>query len=67
MIALRDNPTLDSILTEIFTNERSILIGFSFKSDLDVFAKCLPRMNFYRYMTNFVDAQTFYSKVAIAA
>ena len=38
-------------------------IGFSFKSDIDLFAKHLSNMNFYKYMHNFIDAQTYYSKV----
>lgn len=33
---------------------------------MDVFAKHLPRMNFYKYMRNFIDAQTYYSKVYVA-
>ena len=58
---------LDQVLIEIFTHERTICVGFSFKSDMDVFAKHLPRMNFYKYMRNFIDAQTYYSKVFVAA
>jgi len=33
---------------------------------MDVFAKHLPKMNFYKYMRNFIDAQTYYSKVFVA-
>ena len=57
---------LDQVLTELFTNEKTICIGFSFKSDIDLFAKHLPNMKFYKYMHNFIDAQTYYSKVFVA-
>jgi len=53
-------------LTEIFTNETSVNIGFSFKSDMDVFAKYLPKMQFFRLFRNFIDLQTYYARVAIA-
>jgi len=42
-----------------------VVIGFSFKSDLEVFAKYLSRMNFYKLVKNFIDAQTFYARVCI--
>ncbi len=66
LVALANSQVLDQILTELFTHEKTIYIGFSFKSDMDVFAKHLPKMNFYKYMRNFIDAQTYYSKVCIA-
>jgi ribonuclease D len=66
LIALANSQVLDQILTELFTHEKTIYIGFSFKSDMDVFAKHLPKMNFYKYMRNFIDAQTYYSKVYVA-
>jgi ribonuclease D len=54
------------VLTEVFTNKDTICIGFSFKSDLDVFARHLSKMSFYKMFTNFIDAQSYYSKVCIA-
>ena len=54
---------LDEVLTEIFTNEESIMIGFSFASDSSVFKKCLPKMTFYQDFTRIVDAQTLWSKI----
>ena len=67
MVALAGSKVLDEVLTEIFNADNSVLIGFSFKSDLDVFAKCLPTMSFYRLIKHFIDAQTFYSKLADVA
>jgi hypothetical protein len=55
-VALAANHVLDEILTSIFTNPNSLCIGFSFKSDLDVFARHFPTMQFYKLFTNFIDA-----------
>ena len=66
LISLANSPVLDQVLTELFTHDKTICIGFSFKSDMDVFAKHLPRMNFYKYMRNFIDAQTYFSRVFVA-
>ena len=66
-MALAANPVLDEILTSIFTNPNSLCIGFSFKSDLDVFARHFPTMQFYKLFKNFIDAQTYYGKVCIAS
>mmetsp|Transcript_34712 Transcript_34712/g.45654 ORF Transcript_34712/g.45654 Transcript_34712/m.45654 type:complete len:101 (+) Transcript_34712:1915-2217(+) len=67
LVALASNPLLDNILTEIFTHQESLCIGFSFKSDLDVFARHFPTMKFYKLFTNFIDAQTYFGKVCIAS
>jgi len=67
LVALAASPFLDNILTEIFTHPQTLCIGFSFKSDLDVFARHFPTMKFYKLFTNFIDAQTYYGKVCIAS
>jgi len=67
LVALASNPVLDEVLTAIFTNPDSLCIGFSFKSDLDVFARHFPSMKFYRRFASFIDGQTYYGKVAIAS
>lgn len=41
LVSLANNPTLDSALSSIFRSEVSTIIGFGFKSDLEVFGKCL--------------------------
>ena len=67
LVALASNPVLDEVLTAIFTNPDSLCIGFSFKSDLDVFARHFPSMKFYKRFASFIDGQTYYGKVAIAS
>ena len=37
MISLANNEALDSKLTEIFTDERSLSLGFSFENDIEMF------------------------------
>lgn len=48
LVALSNNSRLNQLLTELFTNPCTILIGFGFRSDLDMLAKHLPYMSFYR-------------------
>ena len=51
------------MLTRIFSNPKSVIIGFGFSSDIEQFARKLPSLNFIKYVKNFIDAQTYYSKV----
>lgn len=44
-------------------NEKSVIVGFSFNSDIDIFARRFPKMRFYRYIKRFVDAQTYFARV----
>lgn len=55
LVALANSHNLDNILCEIFNHKESICIGFSFSSDLQVFQKHLPRMNFFKSFANFID------------
>jgi len=64
--ALRDSPILDKKLSEIFSNKDSVIIGFSFSSDVAQFAKNFPQLKFYKYATNFLELQDYYSKVYTA-
>ena len=50
------------MLTEIFRNEESILIGFDFMGDIQMFEDHFPHMKFIRYIENFTDAQEYYMK-----
>jgi hypothetical protein len=43
-----------------------VIVGFSFNSDVDMFARRFPKMGFYRFIKKFVDAQTYYSRVHLA-
>jgi len=63
LVALADNPTLDQALCSIFRSETSTIIGFGFKSDLEVFGKCLQRMTFWKVFKNFLDAQGVFARV----
>ena len=67
LIALANNEVLDEVLTKIFTHEESLCLGFSFRSDLEVFSGHFADMNFYKSMTNFVDVQTYFGKVCISS
>ena len=44
------------MLTKVFSNPKSTIIGFSFGSDIDMFAHKLPYMNFIKYAERFIDA-----------
>ena len=67
LVALANNPVLDHVLTEIFTNPDSLCLGFSFKSDLEIFSRHFPQMNFYRRIANFLDVQTYFARVCAMA
>ena len=51
------------MLTKIFSNPASVIIGFGFSSDIEQFARKLPNLKFIKYVKNFIDAQTYYGKV----
>ena len=63
---LQENQELDAKLVQIFSNPNSVIVGFAFNSDVDMFAKKFPNMKFFRYIKRFVDAQAYFSKVYAA-
>jgi hypothetical protein len=65
-LALYDSIELDKKLQQVFCNNKSIVVGFAFHSDIDMFAKSFPKMQFYRYIKNFVDAQTYFARIYLA-
>ena len=67
LVALANSPVLDSVLTKIFTHQESLCLGFSFRSDLEVFQRHFAEMNFYRSIANFVDVQTYFGKVCVSS
>ena len=67
LVALANSPVLDSVLTEIFTHPQTLCIGFSFKSDLEIFSRHFPTMKFYKLFANFIDVQSYFGKVCIAS
>ena len=54
---------LDKKLTQVFVNPKSVIVGFSFNHDIDMFVRKFPKMKFYRFIKNFIDAQTYYARV----
>lgn len=65
LVALEKSKVLDEMLSSIFSNKNSIVIGFGFKSDIDQFQKRLPHLNFLNKIESFIDAQNFYGKLYI--
>jgi len=63
LIALANNPVLDHVLTDLFSDKESVVVGFSFTSDIQVFVKYLPKMKFYRHIASFIDGQTYFGLV----
>ena len=63
MIALKNNPVLDAKLTQIFTDEASICIGFAFASDTSMFKESLPEMNFFKRFARFLDVQSYWQAI----
>lgn len=51
------------MLSRIFCNPSTVVIGFGFSSDIEQFARKLPHLNFIKYVKNFIDAQTYFGKV----
>lgn len=64
-VSLKDSVNLDNKLSQIFSNETSVIVGFSFNSDVDQFARKFPKLKFYRFAKNFIDVQVYYSKVMV--
>ena len=50
-------------MTELFSSPKIVIVGFSFNSDIEQFSKSFPTMKFYKYIQNFIDAQTYYGIV----
>ena len=57
LIALGASPLLDAKLTEIFNDDRSLCLGFSFGSDLSMFKNTLPQMQFHKRIAHLLDIQ----------
>lgn len=55
MIALRQSKALDQMLTKVFSNEHSVIIGCGLSADLDQFQKELSHMKFFTNIPNLLD------------
>lgn len=60
-VALKNSKLLDEKLTQIFSNDFVTIVGFSFNSDTQMLSRKFPHLSFYRFIQNFVDAQTYYA------
>jgi len=54
---LGKSKVLNDMMTKIFTNPRTTIIGFDYKSQFNRFTDRLPKLDFVRYAKNFIDAQ----------
>lgn len=63
LVSLRNDEALDDMLTRIFSNESSIVIGCGFASDIDQFNKELPTMKFYQNVPYFLEIQDYYQAI----
>ena len=50
------------MLIEIFTDSRSLSLGFAFSNDMALFKRTLPEMKFFERFANFLDIDQFYFK-----
>jgi hypothetical protein len=51
------------MLSNIFTDKKSIIVGFGFSSDLAMFKQYAPQLSFIQNIPRFIDAQDFYKLV----
>jgi hypothetical protein len=63
LVALANNNVLDAILTNVFMNKDTIFVGFGFHSHIDMLAKHLTGMQFFKHFANFIDLQKYYEEV----
>ena len=63
LIALANYEALDAKLTAIFTDDRSLCLGFAFGSDTSMFKESLPSMNFFKTFARFLDVQTYWQAI----
>ena len=63
MIKLGKSNKLDKMLTSLFTQEKTVIVGFGFSADLAMFRKFCPTLKFVDSIPRFVDAQSFYKLV----
>ena len=63
LVTLANSQMLDQMLTEIFTDDRSLCLGFAFASDTSMFKQSLPNMNFFKRFARFLDIQTYWQAI----
>ena len=55
-VSLRGSVELDQKLSQLFADKKVVIVGFAFNSDIEMFSRKFPKLNFYRYISNFIDA-----------
>jgi ribonuclease D len=60
---LASNKKLDEVLSRVFRSENTVVIGFGFSSDIDMFSRKHPQMGFIKYIRKFIDAQSYFGKL----
>jgi hypothetical protein len=50
LVSLKKSQILDDMLSKIFANPNSTIIGFGFSSDIDQFARKLPHLGFIKFI-----------------
>jgi hypothetical protein len=55
LIGLKNNQILDQALYRLFNHPNTVIVGFSFSSDLSMFKEHLPEMKFYQTIANLCD------------
>lgn len=63
LISLQENKRFNDMMTLMFHNRHSTIVGFGFVSDLEEFVNKLPKLTFINNIVKFIDAQAYYSKV----
>ena len=60
VINLKASTKLNQTLEDIFTHKNTTIVGFSFHSDISMFAKHCPQMTFIQNIPRLLDLQELY-------
>lgn len=60
MLVMPFIPEFDELMTKVFSNPKSIIVGMSFHNDLREFYSDYPNLNFYKHIANLLDVQPMY-------
>lgn len=63
MKALNESEELNTLLTSVFTNPKSSIVGMSFHNDLGAMASGCPKLSFYKRIENLYDVQNMYAGI----
>jgi LEA14-like dessication related protein len=63
MKALNESEVLDELLTKVFQNPDTNIIGMSFHCDLSALASGAPKLKFFKRIENLYDVQPMYASI----